>query len=53
MTVSAIAPLPDAVHNEPAVAVQVQFIDVAPAGSTSPTLAPLTTDGPVLPTVTV
>ncbi len=36
-TVSAIAPLPEAVHDEPAVAEHVQFIAVAPTGSTSVT----------------
>ena len=46
------APLPEAVHDDPALAVQVQFMDVAPAGIASVTVAPLTTDGPALFTVT-
>ena len=50
---SASAPLPDAVHDDPAVNVQVQFIAVAPAGTASVIVAPTTVDGPALTTVTV
>ena len=51
--VSAKVPLPDAEHDDPAVAVHVQFIVVAPAGSASVIDAPMTVDGPALTTVTV
>ena len=47
------APLPDTVHDDPALAVHVQFMEVAPTGSASVIVAPLTTDGPALLTVTV
>ena len=50
---STSAPLPDEPQTDPADAVQVQVIDVAPAGSASVTDAPLTADGPALATTTV
>src|SRR4029078_10602485 len=48
-----MALLPKSVHDEPEVAVHVQSKDMAPAGSTSVTVAPLAADGPPLATVIV
>ena len=50
---STIEPPPEGVHDDPAVALHVQLIAVAPAGRASETAAPVTDDGPALVTVTV
>ena len=53
LTLSLIDPLPDDAHVPPPAPAQVQFIDVAPVGSKSVTLADVTVDGPTFVTTTV
>jgi len=47
-----IAPVPAAGQTPPPAAVQLQVIEVTPAGSASVTVAPVTVDGPTFVTAT-
>ena len=47
LTVALIDPVPDAGHDAPALAVQLQVIEVTPVGIVSVTDAPSAVDGPV------
>ena len=53
LTVSLIAPVPDAAQLPPPVAVHVQLAPTSDAGTLSTIVAPATADGPLFEAVTV
>ena len=52
-TLASMAPVPEAGHEEPAEAAQVQVTPVRSGGGVSVTVAPVTALGPALPTTIV